>query len=580
MDRISVSDRLSLRAQIALATMILCVLLVAAGSLAAALIGQRKTGELIGRELAELAASMADRLDRGMFERYREIGIIADLETLQPVWQTEPAVLRRTLEHLQASFPDYAWIGFADADGTVRAATRGMLDGASVAKRPWFASGLAGPFIGDVHEAVLLAGLLGPRTGREPFRFVDVAYPVHGADGAVIGVLGAHLSWDWAEETRRAVLAVNEHFTGAEILVLDSEGRVLLGPNTGARLLDAAQLARVQAQPGGMGLLEGQQAGWLTGYAVAGGYRSYPGLGWIVLARQPAAIASQPVRDLAQAILLVGFGLSLLGGLAAWILAGRLTRPVRQLTAEAERIGRDDHVHTLPRLGGAREVVLLSRALRSLLRRLGLAEEKLQEAEREIDHQAEETRELSADLERLRRLAETDPLTGLLNRRAFLDAAARQVAYARRYDRALAVVVADIDHFKAVNDRHGHAAGDVAIRAVAGRLQQAARDSDLVARFGGEEFVVLLMESDIAAAVSYAERVRGAIGASPVDLGTDGNGRAAAVTLTVSLGCTVLGQDDRDVQDAIDRADGALYAAKAAGRNRVRISVAERNAAE
>ncbi|WP_341705702.1 GGDEF domain-containing protein, partial [Ferrovibrio sp.] len=237
-------------------------------------------------------------------------------------------------------------------------------------------------------------------------------------------------------------------------------------------------------------------------------------------------------------------------------------------------------VHTLPRLGGAREVVLLSRALRSRLRRLGRAEENLQEAEREIDHQAEETRELSADLERLRRLAETDPLTGLLNRRAFLDAAARQVAYARRYDRALAVVVADIDHFKVVNDRHGHAAGDVAIRAVAGRLQQAVRDSDLVARFGGEEFVVLLMESDIAAAVSYAERVRGAIGGSPVDLGTDGNGRAAAVTLTVSLGCTVLGQDDRDVQDAIDRADGALYAAKAAGRNRVRISVAERNAAE
>lgn len=574
------ANSLSLQVQIASATILLCVLLVAAGSLTAAFIGQRKTSVLIGTELGELAGSMADRLDRGMFERYREIGIISRLEVLQQAWHGDPAILRRTLEHLQTSFPDYAWIGFAGLNGEVIAATNGMLVGASVAQRPWFQSGLRGPFIGDVHEAALLANLLRPKPSREPFRFVDVAYPVRDVGGKVIGVLGAHLSWDWAEEVRRAVLNVNEHFTAAEVMVLDAAGKVLLGPHTGEVLLDTTQLAQIRARSHGYGLqLPPRPEYWLNGYAVSSGYSDYPGLGWITIARQPMKIANKPVRDLVNTILLAGGILSLLGGCVAWWLAGRLTRPIRLITEEADRIGRSADAQTLPRFGGAREVVKLSRALRSLLRRIGMTEERLQEAERDIEQKAETTRELSADIERLRQLAETDPLTGLLNRRAFLDAAGRQVAYAQRYSRQLSVVVADIDHFKTVNDRHGHAAGDRVIRDVAARLKSAARDTDLVARFGGEEFVVLLMESDIAACAAYAERARALIETSPVDLDPSGGGVTRA-SVTISMGCAVFTGEDRDVQDAIDRADGALYSAKAAGRNRVRISHTRLEAAE
>jgi diguanylate cyclase (GGDEF)-like protein len=448
-----------------------------------------------------------------------------------------------------------------------------------VAERPWFQAGRTKPFIGDVHEAALLANLLQPKPSREPFRFVDIAYPVHDRRGIVIGVIGAHLSWDWAEEARGAVLNVNEHFTGAEVMVLDASGKVLLGPHTGEILLDAAQLAGIHAAGHGYGLrLPPRPDRWLNGYAVSAGYRGYPGLGWVAIARQPVQIANAPVRDLVRTILIAGGILSLVGGALAWWLAGRLTRPIRLITAAADRIGRSTDAQTLPRLGGAREVVQLSRVLRSLLRRLGMTEERLHEAERDIEQQAETRREMSADIERLRRLAETDPLTGLLNRRAFLDAAARQIAYAQRYRRPLAVVVADIDHFKAVNDRFGHAAGDCVIREVAARLKSAARDTDLVARFGGEEFVVLLMESDIAACVAYAERARALIEASPVSL--DQPAAAAGASVTISAGCAVLTSEDRDVQDAIDRADGALYSAKAAGRNRVRISLTHQAAAE
>lgn len=562
-------DSLSIRLQITLGTAGLVVFLVAGATLAGAWLGREKTTELVATSLAEQAVAMADRLDRDMATRYHEIGTLADLEPLRGVWQGDPTVLRGVLDRLQASYPDYAWIGYSTLDGKVVAATKGMLEGLSVAQRPWFIAATTKPFVGDVHEALLLAKLLGPRTDSEPFRFVDVAYPVRDAGGKIIGVIGAHLSWDWASEVRRAILATNSQFSTADISILDGSGRVLLGNGMNTVMLSPEQIAAIRAKGSGVGLAYGKDsAQWLTGYAASTGYRDYPGLNWIVVARLPISVANAPVNDLVGSILLIGAVLGLIGILVTYWLAGRLARPILVITAEADRIGREAGAGTLPRVGGASEVVQLSRALRSLLRRIGMAEQRLSVAERDAEQQAVATRELSLDIERLRRLSETDPLTGLLNRRAFLAAAERQVAYARRYDRALAVVVADIDHFKQVNDSHGHATGDAVIRAVAERLQTAARDTDLVARFGGEEFVVLLMESDVAAAVSYAERTRGLISAVPVATES-----GAQVRVTISLGCTILNTADRDVQDAIDRADDALYGAKAAGRNRVRVSL-------
>lgn len=566
-------DRMSIRAQVTLATTALAVLLVLGATLATALLGRRILSTMAGNELTQLAEVMAGRLDRGMFERYREIGTLATLDVLRDAWERDPDALRGMLDRLQQSYSDYAWIGYARRDGTVLAATKGMLEGASVAQRPWFIEGAQKPFVGDVHEALLLARILGPRSDSEPFRLVDVAYPVRNAAGEVIGVLGAHLSWDWVTEVRHSLLTGESQSAETDVSILDRSGKVLLGRNLNSVVLTPQQLAAIQASPSGVGLAYGEDADrWLTGYAVGQGYRDYPGLGWLVVARLPVEVANRPVHELVQSTLLIGIGLGIFGIAVAGWLASRLTRPIHLLSREADRIGRDAAVQTLPRVGGAREVMLLSQSLRSLLRRVGQAEHRLEEVAREaVAHEAAheaETRELTLDIERLRKLSETDPLTGLLNRRAFLATAERQLAYGRRYERPLAVVVADIDHFKQVNDTHGHAAGDVVIRAVAERLQAAARETDLVARFGGEEFVVLLMESDITAAVSYAERTRGLIAAAPV---TAENG--AQVQVTVSLGCTVLNAADRDVQDAIDRADDALYGAKAAGRNRVRVSL-------
>lgn len=562
-------DGITIRMQVALATAGLAILLVLGATLSAAWLGRGMVSTMVRSELAELAVVMAARLDRDMAERYREIGTIVEMDLLRPVWENDTNALRDVLDGLQRSFADYAWIGFARADGTVVAATKGMLEGQSVAQRPWFVAGKQKPFVGDVHEAVLLAKLLGPRTDAEPFRFVDVAYPVRNAAGDVIGVLGAHLSWDWATDIRRSLISPESHFSQADVSILDEKGKVLLGRGLNTVMLTPEQLAAIRTNPTGSGLAYGSDADdWLTGYALGRGYRDYPGLGWIIVARLPATVANAPVRDLVSSILLIGLALGVVGLFFAWWLANRLTKPIHMITVEADRIGREAGVYALPRVGGAREVARLSRALRSLLRRIGMAEQLREAAVRDAEAHAAESRELSADVERLRHLSETDPLTGLLNRRAFLSNAERLVAFARRYGRDLAVVVADIDHFKRVNDTYGHAAGDAVIKDVARRLQGNARDSDLVARFGGEEFVVLLMESDVTAAAAYAERVRAAIQASVVAL-EDGRG----IALTLSLGCTILQAGDRDVQDVIDRADGALYAAKTSGRNRVRVTV-------
>jgi len=160
--------------------------------------------------------------------------------------------------------------------------------------------------------------------------------------------------------------------------------------------------------------------------------------------------------------------------------------------------------------------------------------------------------------------ASTDYLTGLPNRRTLVTVGERRFGEATRLPgQTLALAVIDIDHFKSINDTHGHEVGDVALRHVAGHLRAACRGADLAARHGGEEFVVLWDGLDIDAAVTAAERLR-ALVAHEV-LHVDGK----TVSMTVSMGVAAVGARDSSFHDVLRRADEALYAAKAGGRNRV-----------
>lgn len=161
--------------------------------------------------------------------------------------------------------------------------------------------------------------------------------------------------------------------------------------------------------------------------------------------------------------------------------------------------------------------------------------------------------------------AETDPLTGLPNRRALMDRLTREVERATRYDHSIGLLFFDLDRFKAINDTYGHQFGDRVLKELAQIAQRSVRSIDLVARYGGEEFVAVLPETDGARALIVAERLRQNVLRFPFTLPV-----GATVPVTISVGVAVYPGSAATVDDLVRAADEALYKAKAGGRNRVR----------
>lgn len=176
---------------------------------------------------------------------------------------------------------------------------------------------------------------------------------------------------------------------------------------------------------------------------------------------------------------------------------------------------------------------------------------------------------------RLLRSGFTDMLTGWNNRRYLIVRLGEELARARRDRTGIVCLMLDIDRFKRVNDTWGHAAGDAVLRELATRIESQVRASDVAARFGGEEFVVLLPSTEIASARLLAERIRAAISRTPFDLP---NGESVMVTVSIGISEICPRPDDRDLKtlgdSLIARADVALYAAKSAGRDRVVVEAA------
>lgn len=179
---------------------------------------------------------------------------------------------------------------------------------------------------------------------------------------------------------------------------------------------------------------------------------------------------------------------------------------------------------------------------------MALDEMALQEANRELE-----------------RLGRTDGLTGLNNRRAWEELLTAEFKRHRRNGQPCSLVMFDIDHFKRVNDTYGHQAGDEVIREVSRTLKKVSRESDFAGRYGGEEFGVILVDTDANGALQFAERLRSAIEATSVEH------EGEAIRFTISLGIAPLGGDERDQGQWIERADQALYRSKEGGRNRTSI---------
>lgn len=502
--------------------------------------------EDVGRDLTEVSLQMIDRLDRDMASRAAYLQVLGSLQVLrQP---DDPGQIRALLDRLQKEIPSIAWIGFTDPMGVVLASSNGILEGVSLAQRPVYIRGYKELFIGDVHEAVLLAKLL-PNPSGEAMKFVDISLPVYGPDGRLAGVLASHLSWAWADEVRQSLLEPIQRRRNVEFLILGSDHTVLLGPKPMiGQKLDLAELRR-PLDPAGQWAVQRWPDGedYLTGFAASQGYQDYAGLGWIVVARQALDEAYAPAHEIGQRIVLWGVALALLFAAIGWLTAGYFTRPLRQIARAADRLSAG-RIAVIPDLDSPREIAMLSQSIRQLVESLSRQQNALGLMENK---------------------AYSDPLTGLANRAA-LENFLRQ---ARSHERGLALLYIDLDGFKPVNDQFGHAAGDQLLKHVAVRLRGCLREGDLVARLGGDEFVMVLRVAEgdaLEQAREVAERVL--------------HGLRQAVLIDgheVRIGCSVGGalwpRDHEVLEGALELADQALYRAKQAGRNRAEFQAEARN---
>jgi len=297
-----------------------------------------------GKSLVKLSQRVGDILDREMLERYREIKFAATLPALtnESVGKDEK---RDLLNKIKNNYNHHEWIGYALPDGTVYAGTKGYLEGKNAKARPWLPAGLKGPYIGDVHDALLLAKLL-PNTTGEDIYFSDVAFPVKNKNNKVIGVLCTHLTWQWTRNIIRSI--EKEH--NVDIFLLSNDGLVLVGPNNSERknIRDissniANEFSNTKATY--KTLKWNKEKTYLTAHSISNGFEEYKGFGWKVIVRQPITDAFKVSNDNSNKILFVSLLAAIIGSIIGFILSNKIASPLRKLNTIVNKINKKEEIH-------------------------------------------------------------------------------------------------------------------------------------------------------------------------------------------------------------------------------------------
>lgn len=269
------------------------------------------------------AQALGNFLTRTLYEEWRQ------LESSAAEFSgVELSTLQGRLDALAGAGDKISWMGIAAPDGSVLASTRGLLQGQSVAERPWFQQGLAGPFAGDVHEAVLLARLL-QNNSNEPLRFVDLSAPVIGTDGQVVGVLGAHVNWRWV----RNVAAEAARQLELEAFVVNREGTVILSTAP----IDEASAALPSFQAARRGVASNFTEAWGDGktyysFTVPNlTYADMPPFGWALVARLDESAFDLSEHRFQRQMWATGAAMWFTTLTVFALVAGILIRPLRRL---------------------------------------------------------------------------------------------------------------------------------------------------------------------------------------------------------------------------------------------------------
>ncbi len=367
-----------------------------------------------------------------------------------------------------------------------------------------------------------------------------VAVPIQSGTSQTLGSLAARLNLASVEAIVSRLAPVDSGRTA--LVALDGtviSGVAAVEPGTAVPRLAGAAMAILLKEPGVV-----HEYPSYDGLEVLGALQPATSSGWAVLSELPVASAYRAINRMRNVTVWLVSGVLVVVGLLAWILGVIIIRPLNRLTRGAAEVAAGDLAVDLPVVGSG-EVGYLTHAFNDMVARLRESREQLE------------------------RLSVTDGLTGLYNRRHLMERLRNESSRARRTGQPFAVLMLDIDHFKAYNDTHGHLGGDEVLVRVAAVLIASTRQVDCVARYGGEEFLLLLPDTGMASAVEVGERIREAVKAE----------RFAGGHVTVSMGVATFPEFGESPEGVIMSADVALYQAKSGGRDALVAATPETPAA-
>ncbi|HXV87188.1 MAG TPA: diguanylate cyclase [Gemmatimonadales bacterium] len=483
----------------------------------------------IAQELTAAGAQAARELDLWSKERLYELRVFgASYEVSENLerWQRQAARpqaqarLRDYLSSIHDRFRDYDELLVVDPSGNAVA---------SSSPRPGTIR-LEGEWPRRLRSEEALLG--DPYRDDDGLTRLAIAVPVIAASGRFLGGIVARIS----VRTAAAPLATFAPGGSGGVIIADRTGAVISTDSAApGASLSADAVQRMRAGAGAAVEYRDQ-----SGVPVVGSLVDVSQLSWSVVAAIPQADAYAQVTRLRNVTLLLLAALLVLVGSLAYGLGGLMVRPLSRLTQGASQVATGNLEVGLPVTAGG-EIGYLTQVFNDMVVRLRNSRQELE------------------------RLTVTDTLTDLSNRRHLMATLDQELKRCARHERACAVLMLDVDHFKQYNDSHGHLAGDEVLARVGKTLRATLRSDDLAARYGGEEFAVVLPEADARAGVEVAERIRTRLAAETFQVG--GDGQSAGVTL--SIGVAAFPASGTSAQALLASADAALYQAKKAGRNRV-----------
>jgi len=383
------------------------------------------------------------------------------------------------------------------------------------------------------------AGLAAPLSESGAPRAVASA-PLGGGRGRLVGIFD--------RERLAELLAREGAIDGGQVVLADAEGDVVV-PAGGPRRVPLRRL-----EESGASVHEYVDGG---GRHVLGSARPLGLFGWRAVLETPFRVAYAPVLRVVTQVFVVDLFVILLFSFLAYRITSAVVRPIETLSEGARRIAQGHFELEIEEPGSHDEIGLLTRTFNDMMRRIRRYQQEIEEANTSL---SERNAELQQANEVLAQLSITDGLTKLHNHRFFQDHLTREIKRVNRVGEPLSMLFVDIDDFKSLNDRLGHAAGDELLARIARIMNAAIRESDLLARYGGEEFVVLASATDLAGAYRLAEKIRTAIAEASFIL--DDSMRPVRVTVSVGV-AQYKGNRKKLFLDA----DRALYRAKAEGKN-------------